>query len=285
MNNFDLESISYALGGRRKTRTGWICRCPAHDDQTPSLSLSVSNGRLLAHCFAGCSFEDIIAGIELFGFSTNSYRDRSPDEHATEYDKSAYAQEIWNQSIPAVGTKVETYLRARGYTGVIPATIRYHPSLKHSPSGKRLPAMVSAVMTYPSETVSAIHRTFLRSTGHSKAGVPQNKMMLGAVKGGAVMFGDRSGKTLWVAEGIETALSLYLSTNEPTWAALSTSGMSNIRIPPVIDVPLLMIAADHDLPGITAAHKLASAQASLGREVKVVVPLKPGQDFNDALKE
>ena len=44
----------------QKCSDGWIDRCPAHDDNNPSLSIKeTSDGKLLLHCFAGCSFEDI----------------------------------------------------------------------------------------------------------------------------------------------------------------------------------------------------------------------------------
>ncbi len=36
--------------------------CPAHADRSPSLSLRVAeDGRLLVHCFAGCSIEEVCA--------------------------------------------------------------------------------------------------------------------------------------------------------------------------------------------------------------------------------
>src|SRR5437764_964924 len=40
----DIERIARQLGGARKNGAGWDCRCPAHDDQEPSLSPSVSEG-------------------------------------------------------------------------------------------------------------------------------------------------------------------------------------------------------------------------------------------------
>jgi DNA primase len=50
------------LDGVRETHNGsWTARCPAHDDKNPSLSVSVSpDGKILAHCHAGCSFKDIV---------------------------------------------------------------------------------------------------------------------------------------------------------------------------------------------------------------------------------
>ena len=39
----------------RKMPSGWMARCPAHDDHDPSLSLKdADNGRILVKCHAGC---------------------------------------------------------------------------------------------------------------------------------------------------------------------------------------------------------------------------------------
>ncbi len=46
--------------------TGWQCRCPAHDDRTPSLSVSAGDdGRALVHCHAGCAAESVVAAVGL----------------------------------------------------------------------------------------------------------------------------------------------------------------------------------------------------------------------------
>ena len=54
-----LYACEIAVGARRingRRREGqFICHCPAHDDQSPSLSVRDSNGKVLVHCFAGCS--------------------------------------------------------------------------------------------------------------------------------------------------------------------------------------------------------------------------------------
>lgn len=42
----------------------WLCRCPAHDDRSPSLTVSEGDdGRILIHCFAGCGANDVIAAV------------------------------------------------------------------------------------------------------------------------------------------------------------------------------------------------------------------------------
>lgn len=45
---------------------GWMARCPAHDDRTPSLSISEgSDGKALVRCHAECRMESIVAALSL----------------------------------------------------------------------------------------------------------------------------------------------------------------------------------------------------------------------------
>lgn len=47
-------------------RDGWKAKCPAHSDRTPSLHINLTNDGegVLVHCFAGCSYRDIVTAIE-----------------------------------------------------------------------------------------------------------------------------------------------------------------------------------------------------------------------------
>jgi hypothetical protein len=63
----EAEIVAKALKGQRNGR-GWLCRCPAHDDRTPSLSVtSGTDGRLLLYCHAGCTFLEVRAALEKLG--------------------------------------------------------------------------------------------------------------------------------------------------------------------------------------------------------------------------
>lgn len=50
----------------RSSGSGWITRCPAHDDHNPSLSVSEgADGRALFNCLAGCSQEAVLSALGL----------------------------------------------------------------------------------------------------------------------------------------------------------------------------------------------------------------------------
>ena len=49
-----------------KTPTGWMARCPAHEDTRPSLSVGATDeGRILLRCFAGCELAAIVGALHL----------------------------------------------------------------------------------------------------------------------------------------------------------------------------------------------------------------------------
>lgn len=59
---------------RPNGRDRWMACCPAHQDGSPSLSISeAEDGRALIHCFAGCEAGDVVAAVGL------ALRDLFPD--------------------------------------------------------------------------------------------------------------------------------------------------------------------------------------------------------------
>lgn len=48
------------------SRSGkYMARCPCHDDQKQSLSITAADGITLIHCFAGCNAKDILTAVGL----------------------------------------------------------------------------------------------------------------------------------------------------------------------------------------------------------------------------
>jgi hypothetical protein len=50
----------------RPNASGWMARCPAHEDRSPSLSIGTGrDGRTLLNCFGGCSLEAVCAALKI----------------------------------------------------------------------------------------------------------------------------------------------------------------------------------------------------------------------------
>jgi hypothetical protein len=67
------QEIVKRLDGVLKTSNGWQARCPAHQDNTQSLSIGEDNGKTLLDCKAGCKTEDVVKALGL------EMRDLYPD--------------------------------------------------------------------------------------------------------------------------------------------------------------------------------------------------------------
>jgi hypothetical protein len=62
-----LIAVGYPV--KRGVNGNVLTRCPAHADSNPSLSVKASpSGRLLLKCFAGCSFNSIMAALKEMGY-------------------------------------------------------------------------------------------------------------------------------------------------------------------------------------------------------------------------
>lgn len=60
------EILSRLEKVRRTGRGSWIACCPAHDDRSPSMTIKeIEDGRVLAHCFSGCRFQEIVEATGL----------------------------------------------------------------------------------------------------------------------------------------------------------------------------------------------------------------------------
>ena len=282
----DARTITMALGGKWYSNYG-LAFCPAHSNTvTPALSVGTGReGQLLLNCKAGCDFADVAAALRDRGLSENDHKrtqhDHKAEQAANDLKRSQQAMEVARGTIPIVGTIAEAYLRGRGITCPLPEdALRFHPACWHS-SGKHLPAMVARVK---GSDGYAVHRTYLKPDGSGKADVEPAKAMLGNCAGGAVRLVEADG-ALVVCEGIETGLSLasgLLQRHAKIWAAMSASGMGNLRLPPT--PARLTIATDGDSAGREAAHKLADRAHKLGWAVSFL-HAPDGKDWNNVLQE
>lgn len=288
------RGIVEGLGGVWRGRSA-MCRCPAHEDHTPSLSVSQTpDGRPLVHCFTGCAQAEVIAALRARGlWSGDAVADPAmPHRLSTPRDglqrddreRSLRARELFDRSQAIARTPVEAYLRGRGIRlPKWPADLRYYPNLMHALARKSFPAMIAALRDGRGEVV-AIQRTYLERDGSGKAKVDGAKRTLGPMTNSAVRLFPVD-RVLGLAEGVETALSAMRLYSLPVWATLSAHRLAAAFVPP--SVRQVMIFADMGDVGVRKAFEAADLYESRGLHVEVITPaadFKGGfSDFNDVL--
>ncbi len=285
LNSLETEGreLVERLGGRWTGSAG-LCRCPAHDDRTPSLSVRVGERSLLLHCFAGCAATDILkvlraAGHPLRAASAGVRPERQVlDERAGDARSAAAALRIWGSARPIVGTPAERYLEHRGLR-TDSSELRYHPRTPHGPHPLTCfrPALIAAVRD--GSGVVGVHRTFLDPRRARPAGLEEPRCGLGRFGSGAVRLGGIA-PSLGLAEGIETALSASALFGLPCWATLGTERFRLVVLPR--EVTELVLFLDNDAGGRRAEKLAREAFAHLPIEARY--PRRNGFDWNDVLR-
>ena len=263
---------------------GAMCRCPAHDDRSPSLSVRLGETALLFKCFAGCDTSDVIRAIRRLDRNITLSGQVLPSK-TTSIPSPAWmrqrAVDLWDSARPLMGSPAEQYLRRRSIT-IQPPALRFHPRTPLG-RGKRAvfrPAMIAAL--HDRRHLVALQRTFLDpQEPRSARDLANPRRMLGHPGGGAVMLAPAT-DTLGLAEGIETALSAILLLAIPVWATLGNERLARIAIPD--SVTRLILLPDNDRGGRIGAAKAMEAYAMPGRTIETLWPPQGYNDWNDCLR-
>ncbi|MCG7349828.1 toprim domain-containing protein [Sphingomonas sp. MJ1 (PH-R8)] len=268
------RAIVEALGGHWTARGG-MCRCPAHADTTPSLSVRPGRRRLLFHCFAGCETRDVldaIAALRLPGGARVTFAAGEPID-----TRRPAVERLWSEARPLRDSLAARYLTGRGLAGT--AALRFHPQ---TPQGRRpltqfLPAMIAAVID---ETgLVAVHRTFLSPDGRTLSLRQPARAALGPLGTGLVRLHPVSDR-LGLAEGIETALSATQLFGVPCWATLGAERFKRIALP--ASVAEIVLFLDHDAAGHQA--EAMARERFADRRIEARYPAEAGADWNDVLR-
>ena len=169
--------------------------------------------------------------------------------------------------------------------------IRFENGVLDPETKRWFPAMTVAVRDAAGHIVT-LHRTLLSSFG-TKADVVAPKWLMKlpngrTISGCAIHIGE-SQEILALAEGIETALSVAISTNIPCWACICAHGLEVVEIPQTVRDVLIFADKDRSNTGQRAAEKVARRLQSQGITVRVMhiredIPdAAKGIDFNDLL--
>jgi hypothetical protein len=276
--------IAQALAGRKVAARGcnYLVPCPAHRDDTPSLSLKDGDrGNIVVHCFAGCDARDVFAAIRRKHsrlLDVGQAPMLAPVRNSTEYERRQHekASWLWSRRQSIGGTIAEKYLRdVRAYSAALPLP----PTLAFLPPTKPEyhPALIAAFSALeefqagelaPPRNVNSVQLVLLKSDGSGKADVQPNKLIIGSPCTNPIVLAPVNDLlALALCEGIEDALTAHAATGLGAWA---TGGGG--RLPALADmVPFYVETATiymhADKAGKAGALGLAEALTSRGVEV------------------
>jgi hypothetical protein len=277
------RGIVETLGGQWRGRGG-MCRCPAHDDHTPSLSVRAGERGLLFHCFAGCPASLVIPALRALGLLAPGRATASAGAAWSPADPDRggrlLAVRLWAAARPLAGSPAEAYLASRGLKTASP-DLRFDARTPcgRGPHAARRPAMLAAVRD--AAGLVAVHRTFLDLDPPRLAAMPGPRRGLGRLRAGAVRLCMPASGTLGLAEGIETAIAATQLSGIACWASLGSARFGRVAIPDGVERLILFL--DNDRAG-RRAEQLARA-AHGGRclvEPRYAEPA--GADWNDVLR-
>jgi len=270
-------AIVAAYGGEWHGAYG-LCRCPAHQDRTASLSVRVGDRALLFKCFAGCTTSDILSALKS---GQHKYGGRPSDVPRPVNDFSALAQHIWSKALPIRNSLAQTYLSSRGIA-ISDWPFRFDPRTQIKQRGEYSyhPALVAAIRNESGQV--AIQRTLLSRDGMRKATTESPKRMLGHNIGGAIRIGTTPTTTLRLAEGLEDACSVIeLERVDHCWAVCGIERYAQIAIP--ASVKHIIIYSQHGREAATAIDRARPHLTNNLRSLDVILPT-PGGDWNDRLR-
>ena len=283
---------------RRPEQNGndWKCECPICGRH----SLSLTNGHtrpILIRCW-NCINVGLNDGYseqqKIFIDAGLLPPDASAIKRMTAQEREEYEERKrknikhwWKQFEPIrQGYAAAKYLQARGLNSFIGVTcLRSAGAMEHRQTEEWRPALIARVyhMHYG---LCAFQATYLKWDGsdRERGFGDRGRITFGAQKGGAVWIGrPQPNEEIVIAEGLETLLSAMKLLNLGCGAAAlgAWSHMQELVLPS--NVRNICVAADNDEAGHGVAKHAPRLWRTKGRKVRVVMPDKAGEDFNDVL--
>lgn len=269
----ELRSLVRLLAGTWSGDTA-MCRCPAHADRTPSLSIRQGDRGILVTCHAGCDSRDVLRElsriVRIPGFNRAAIEKANPNP-----GKAHLA--IWRAARPIEGTLGERYVRDTRNISAPLSDLRFHP---RCPKGRGAlatfePALLVAMRRHGE--IEAIQRIFLDPATADYT----EKRVLGAAIGAAWTNGSPD-TTIGVCEGFETAAAYMSITGIQAWATMGAKRFHQLTIPPGVET--LILLADNDAEGRRAHNRAWEAYQRPSLTIKTEWPPGGLNDWAQLLK-
>ncbi|MGA0608412.1 DUF7146 domain-containing protein [Phenylobacterium sp. VNQ135] len=272
-------------GGRRAN-----VPAPGHSRADRSVSLLLSEGRLVVHSFGAATWQEVLDDLRARGLLDEGRRlvgasGSAPAAPAEDLphraDRIAAAERLWREggSIRA-GSAAALYGATRGFDLTVGCgALRAHsaaPAAVYRPGARRHPALLAAAHDACGR-LTAIEVSYLTEDGHRRR-MRTPRKLVGVYPAGSAVRLSPPAATMLVAEGLFTTLSAMRLFGLPGWALLSAHNLA--RWTPPSEVREVVIAADPGAAGGTAALRLQAALRNAGLRGQVRPPPWGYEDWN-----
>ena len=287
-----LRAIVRALGGDLY-QNGHRANVPApgHSAVDRSVSLVLSQGRVVVHSFAGADWRDVLDDLRRRGLVDQRARpigaglaSCAPARPSCRV-RLQTARALWAAGFnEGVGGLVARHLGRRSLiwsAGV--EDLREHPAapLWVYGDGTRTRRAMMARVSDPDGVTTAVELTYLDPNGRQAVDLKVSRKTVGQVPAGSAVRLSPVAEAMLVGEGVVTTLSAMARFYRPGWALLSAGNLARWRAPEgVRDV---LIAADRGAAGATAAYGLRDRLRADGLESAIAWPWEPWGDWNEVL--
>jgi hypothetical protein len=222
--------VASRLQGIRPSGDGYVARCPAHDDTTPSLSATVNEaGKLLLHCHAGCDQRAVLDAIQATPQMLDPNREDRPT--LTEWNPTDTPTEAIYDYTDEQGNLLFQVFRAAN------KEFRQRRPDPKSKTGWRW-------------NIDGVRRVLYRLP-HVTAALAQ-------------------GATVWIAEGEKDVHTLESLGLVATCNPMGAGKWREEYAEPFTEGADVVIAADKDTPGQSHARIVAASLTARGVRVRVV---------------
>ena len=217
------------------------------------------------------------------------------EERRNEMENIQLVQALSRHAKPVTGSPAQDYLVSRRITKWPTTALAFLPSLE-------LPESLRSRIYYPEQFALVVWATDKNGTttggqriligrdlSKSAPDVRKRKPCFGAISGSVARFPASSpaeGAPLIIAEGPESALSIWQATGHEVWAVFGVSGWARAPIP--LDRPIIL-APDRDAPDSPAGiafRKAVAHQLARGCDLRIAPapePVGSKRDLNDTL--
>lgn len=280
-----LGGVAYDRGSRA-TIPG-----PGHSPHDRSVSLWLSEGRLVIHSFGRSSWREVVDALRLRGLIDSQNRPRfavaeygSVPPPSTAEARTQVARRLWSEARPLMRQASMAYVRRRWIQRPAPVSpaLRHHPGIRsavYADRGRPRPALLAAITDGAGE-VCAVEVTYLDPSGHRATDLNISRKVIGALPPCCAVRLDPAREVLLVGEGVFTTLSASNHFGLPGWALLSTFNLRTWT--PPSGVRRVLIAADRGDDGERSARHLHRRLVAYGLAAAVAWPQPPANDWNEA---